>query len=182
MKVLWFIFQFRNPLILLLLGSSVVSVLTKEYEDAISIALVSDWWPPLLDWDAQGWPCLLHPSFQKNDHGLRMYACMGVGTHVCTCRPTSFLRHHSSCSLRQGLSLARSSPSRLGCLAVESQDSTCLCLPSAGAVGMHSCAWLFTWVPGIKLSPSHPQGEHVTNGAISLAQLFHKIKGGGSSL
>ncbi|XP_034378381.1 calcium-transporting ATPase type 2C member 2 [Arvicanthis niloticus] len=31
--------QFRNPLILLLLGSSVVSVLTREYEDAISIAL-----------------------------------------------------------------------------------------------------------------------------------------------
>ncbi|KAK7830309.1 hypothetical protein U0070_018817 [Myodes glareolus] len=31
--------QFRNPLILLLLGSAVVSVLTKEYEDAISIAL-----------------------------------------------------------------------------------------------------------------------------------------------
>ncbi|NP_081198.1 calcium-transporting ATPase type 2C member 2 [Mus musculus] len=31
--------QFRNPLILLLLGSSVVSVLTKEYEDAVSIAL-----------------------------------------------------------------------------------------------------------------------------------------------
>ncbi|XP_054308640.2 calcium-transporting ATPase type 2C member 2 isoform X1 [Pongo pygmaeus] len=30
--------QFKNPLILLLLGSALVSVLTKEYEDAISIA------------------------------------------------------------------------------------------------------------------------------------------------
>lgn len=59
-----FTFQFRNPLILLLLGSSVVSVLTKEYEDAISIALVSDWRPPLLDWDAQGWLCLLQLSFK----------------------------------------------------------------------------------------------------------------------
>ena len=34
--------QFRNPLILLLLGSAAVSVLTKEYEDAISITLVSE--------------------------------------------------------------------------------------------------------------------------------------------
>uniref|UniRef100_A0A2K5HFA6 Calcium-transporting ATPase n=1 Tax=Colobus angolensis palliatus TaxID=336983 RepID=A0A2K5HFA6_COLAP len=33
--------QFKNPLILLLLGSALVSVLTKEYEDAISIATVS---------------------------------------------------------------------------------------------------------------------------------------------
>uniref|UniRef100_A0A8C6RFQ5 ATPase, Ca++ transporting, type 2C, member 2 n=1 Tax=Nannospalax galili TaxID=1026970 RepID=A0A8C6RFQ5_NANGA len=31
--------QFRNPLILLLLGSAAVSVLTNEYEDAVSIAL-----------------------------------------------------------------------------------------------------------------------------------------------
>uniref|UniRef100_A0A8C2UPC4 ATPase secretory pathway Ca2+ transporting 2 n=1 Tax=Chinchilla lanigera TaxID=34839 RepID=A0A8C2UPC4_CHILA len=31
--------QFKNPLILLLLGSAVVSVLTKQYEDAISIAM-----------------------------------------------------------------------------------------------------------------------------------------------
>ncbi|KAM4833675.1 calcium-transporting ATPase type 2C member 2 [Thomomys bottae] len=31
--------QFKNPLILLLLGSALVSVLTKEYEDAISIAM-----------------------------------------------------------------------------------------------------------------------------------------------
>uniref|UniRef100_A0A8C5JXF3 Calcium-transporting ATPase n=1 Tax=Jaculus jaculus TaxID=51337 RepID=A0A8C5JXF3_JACJA len=31
--------QFKNPLILLLLGSALVSVLTKEYEDAVSIAL-----------------------------------------------------------------------------------------------------------------------------------------------
>ncbi|PNI45761.1 ATP2C2 isoform 5, partial [Pan troglodytes] len=30
--------QFKNPLILLLLGSALVSVLTKEYEDAVSIA------------------------------------------------------------------------------------------------------------------------------------------------
>lgn len=60
-----FVFQFRNPLILLLLGSSAVSILTKEYEDAISIALVSDWWPPLLDWDAQDWPCLLQLSLKK---------------------------------------------------------------------------------------------------------------------
>lgn len=36
-----FIFQFKNPLILLLLASALVSVLTKEYEDAISIAMVS---------------------------------------------------------------------------------------------------------------------------------------------
>nr|XP_031536785.1 calcium-transporting ATPase type 2C member 2 [Vicugna pacos] len=33
------IFQFKNPLILLLLASALVSVLTKEYEDAVSIAL-----------------------------------------------------------------------------------------------------------------------------------------------
>lgn len=46
---LLFTFQFRNPLILLLLGSAVVSVLTKEYEDAISIALVSDWQSQPLD-------------------------------------------------------------------------------------------------------------------------------------
>nr|XP_020138383.1 calcium-transporting ATPase type 2C member 2 [Microcebus murinus] len=31
--------QFKNPLILLLLGSAVVSVLTREYEDAVSIAV-----------------------------------------------------------------------------------------------------------------------------------------------
>nr|XP_007992416.2 calcium-transporting ATPase type 2C member 2 isoform X1 [Chlorocebus sabaeus] len=31
--------QFKNPLILLLLGSALVSVLTKEYEDAVSIAM-----------------------------------------------------------------------------------------------------------------------------------------------
>ncbi|XP_006888934.1 PREDICTED: calcium-transporting ATPase type 2C member 2 [Elephantulus edwardii] len=31
--------QFKNPLILLLLGSALVSVLTKEYEDAVSIAV-----------------------------------------------------------------------------------------------------------------------------------------------
>ncbi|XP_073652507.1 calcium-transporting ATPase type 2C member 2 isoform X2 [Tursiops truncatus] len=34
--------QFKNPLILLLLASALVSVLTKEYEDAISIAMVTD--------------------------------------------------------------------------------------------------------------------------------------------
>uniref|UniRef100_A0A287CVB9 ATPase secretory pathway Ca2+ transporting 2 n=2 Tax=Ictidomys tridecemlineatus TaxID=43179 RepID=A0A287CVB9_ICTTR len=34
--------QFKNPLILLLLGSALVSVLTKEYEDAVSIAMVTD--------------------------------------------------------------------------------------------------------------------------------------------
>uniref|UniRef100_I3N985 P-type Ca(2+) transporter n=1 Tax=Ictidomys tridecemlineatus TaxID=43179 RepID=I3N985_ICTTR len=33
--------QFKNPLILLLLGSALVSVLTKEYEDAVSIAMVT---------------------------------------------------------------------------------------------------------------------------------------------
>ncbi|XP_012661551.1 calcium-transporting ATPase type 2C member 2 [Otolemur garnettii] len=33
--------QFKNPLILLLLGSALVSVLTREYEDAVSIAVVS---------------------------------------------------------------------------------------------------------------------------------------------
>lgn len=38
---LLFIFQFKNPLILLLLASALVSVLTKKYEDAISIAVVS---------------------------------------------------------------------------------------------------------------------------------------------
>lgn len=64
-----------------------VSVLTKEYEDAVSIALVSDWRPPLLDWDAQDWPCLLQLSFKTldHDHGLHMYVCMHVGAHVCTC-------------------------------------------------------------------------------------------------
>ncbi|OWK16393.1 hypothetical protein Celaphus_00004003, partial [Cervus elaphus hippelaphus] len=31
--------QFKNPLILLLLASALVSVLTKKYEDAISIAV-----------------------------------------------------------------------------------------------------------------------------------------------
>uniref|UniRef100_A0A8C0X5R7 P-type Ca(2+) transporter n=1 Tax=Castor canadensis TaxID=51338 RepID=A0A8C0X5R7_CASCN len=31
--------QFKNPLILLLLGSALVSVLTKEYEDAVSITM-----------------------------------------------------------------------------------------------------------------------------------------------
>lgn len=35
------VFQFKNPLILLLLSSALVSVLTQEYEDAVSIALVS---------------------------------------------------------------------------------------------------------------------------------------------
>ncbi|XP_012411378.1 calcium-transporting ATPase type 2C member 2 [Trichechus manatus latirostris] len=34
--------QFKNPLILLLLGSAMVSVLTKEYEDAVSITMVTD--------------------------------------------------------------------------------------------------------------------------------------------
>ncbi|XP_049720187.1 calcium-transporting ATPase type 2C member 2 [Elephas maximus indicus] len=34
-----YIDQFKNPLILLLLGSALVSVLTKEYEDAVSIAM-----------------------------------------------------------------------------------------------------------------------------------------------
>lgn len=36
-----FTFQFKNPLILLLLASALVSILTKEYEDAVSIAAVS---------------------------------------------------------------------------------------------------------------------------------------------
>lgn len=36
-----FSLQFKNPLILLLLASALVSVLTKEYEDAVSIAVVS---------------------------------------------------------------------------------------------------------------------------------------------
>lgn len=36
-----FLFQFKNPLILLLLASALVSVLTREYEDAVSIAVVS---------------------------------------------------------------------------------------------------------------------------------------------
>lgn len=39
------VFQFKNPLILLLLGSALVSVLTQEYEDAVSIAMVSVWAP-----------------------------------------------------------------------------------------------------------------------------------------
>uniref|UniRef100_A0A2K5YJA5 P-type Ca(2+) transporter n=1 Tax=Mandrillus leucophaeus TaxID=9568 RepID=A0A2K5YJA5_MANLE len=34
--------QFKNPLILLLLGSALVSVLTKEYEDAVSIAMLRE--------------------------------------------------------------------------------------------------------------------------------------------
>uniref|UniRef100_A0A8C9GTI1 Calcium-transporting ATPase n=1 Tax=Piliocolobus tephrosceles TaxID=591936 RepID=A0A8C9GTI1_9PRIM len=34
--------QFKNPLILLLLGSALVSVLTKEYEDAVSIATLRE--------------------------------------------------------------------------------------------------------------------------------------------
>ena len=38
-----FSLQFKNPLILLLLASTLVSVLTKEYEDAVSIAVVSVW-------------------------------------------------------------------------------------------------------------------------------------------
>lgn len=36
----FFFFQFKNPLILLLLASALVSVITKEYEDAVSIAMV----------------------------------------------------------------------------------------------------------------------------------------------
>lgn len=36
-----FTLQFKNPLILLLLASALVSVLTKQYEDAVSIAMVS---------------------------------------------------------------------------------------------------------------------------------------------
>uniref|UniRef100_A0A452ECI0 P-type Ca(2+) transporter n=1 Tax=Capra hircus TaxID=9925 RepID=A0A452ECI0_CAPHI len=35
--------QFKNPLILLLLASALVSILTKKYEDAISIAVVSEY-------------------------------------------------------------------------------------------------------------------------------------------
>lgn len=41
-----FIFQFKNPLILLLLASALVSILTKNYEDAISITVVSARRPP----------------------------------------------------------------------------------------------------------------------------------------
>lgn len=56
-----------------------MSILTKEYEDAISIALVSDRWPPLLDWDAQDWPCLLQLSLKKKkDHGVRVFVCVHV--------------------------------------------------------------------------------------------------------
>uniref|UniRef100_A0A8C0FUA2 Calcium-transporting ATPase n=1 Tax=Bubo bubo TaxID=30461 RepID=A0A8C0FUA2_BUBBB len=40
--------QFKNPLILLLLASALVSVITKEYEDAASIAMVSVTFPGLL--------------------------------------------------------------------------------------------------------------------------------------
>lgn len=42
-----FSLQFKNPLILLLLASALVSVLTKEYEDAVSIAVVSAGWGAL---------------------------------------------------------------------------------------------------------------------------------------
>lgn len=45
--------QFKNPLILLLLASALVSILTKEYEDAISIAMVS--------MPRQAWPLALSP-------------------------------------------------------------------------------------------------------------------------
>lgn len=46
----FFFSQFKNPLILLLLASALVSVITKEYEDAASITMASDicslspWW------------------------------------------------------------------------------------------------------------------------------------------
>ena len=38
-----YLFQFKNPLILLLLGSAVVSVFMRQFDDAISITLVSDY-------------------------------------------------------------------------------------------------------------------------------------------
>lgn len=44
-----FLFQFKNPLILLLLASALVSVLTREYEDAVSIAVVSGGTAPCRD-------------------------------------------------------------------------------------------------------------------------------------
>lgn len=34
-------FQFKNPLILLLLGSAVVSVCMRQFDDAVSITVVS---------------------------------------------------------------------------------------------------------------------------------------------
>lgn len=73
-----------------------VSVLTKEYEDAISIALVSNWCPLLLDWDALGWLCLLQLSFKKkNDHGLLMYVCTHERTDTCTCTEAKGQPHFS---------------------------------------------------------------------------------------
>ena len=35
-----FIFQFNNPLILLLLGSAVVSIFMRQFDDAVSITVV----------------------------------------------------------------------------------------------------------------------------------------------
>lgn len=54
-------FQFKNPLILLLLASALVSVITKEYEDAASIAMVRGTSPspqPLALWSLCAHPVM----------------------------------------------------------------------------------------------------------------------------
>lgn len=62
-SMFFFCSQFKNPLILLLLASALVSVITKEYEDAASITMVgvpcplSPWWCPLSPILTLGVPC-----------------------------------------------------------------------------------------------------------------------------
>lgn len=68
------VFQFKNPLILLLLGSAVVSVLTKQYEDAVSITMVSG--------SDAGCPGLAYAARQATSQGRQPRAAWPTGLQL----------------------------------------------------------------------------------------------------
>lgn len=84
-------FQFKNPLILLLLASALVSVITKEYEDAASIAMVGGTSPAPQPFALNTW-----------------------GAHICNISLSAGRAHRGHRGLHPGMSTRAQLPSQ-GC-------------------------------------------------------------------